>query len=263
MRPPGRIFAAVTNLFASTTIHSLHAPSADLLARSSASSPKILASHSAAPAPRPNGKCVVYWMQRAQRGIDNPALDLAIEVANRTQPPVIVYFSAISNFPHANLRHYDFLNQGLPDIEADLAERNMLSSCVAPPHESLEHCSPKWTPRWSSATKTPARTRTLAQGPRLSLPRIPSGPSTPMLSSPRSSSTKRSTARCIIRPRSTPAPEYLRPPAKPARPRDVEAPRNFQPTRSTPISPRAGKTSTAASSPSTHGPEAPTPRSSA
>ena len=71
-------------------------------------------------APDTNGRCVVYWMQRAQRGIDNHAVDLAVEIANLLGLPLVVYFAGISNFPHANLRHYVFLNQGLPDIEADL-----------------------------------------------------------------------------------------------------------------------------------------------
>lgn len=88
--------------------------------------------------PRKDGKCVVYWMQRAQRGIDNPALDLAIAIGNELGLPVIVYFSAISNFPHANLRHYVFLNQGLPDIEEDLAERNVFFVVRRPPHHQLE-----------------------------------------------------------------------------------------------------------------------------
>ncbi|MGC1295808.1 MAG: deoxyribodipyrimidine photolyase, partial [Alloacidobacterium sp.] len=66
--------------------------------------------------PLKDGKCVVCWMQRAQRGVDNPALDLAIALGNELELPVIVFFSAISNFPHANLRHYAFLNRGLPDI---------------------------------------------------------------------------------------------------------------------------------------------------
>ena len=33
-------------------------------------------------APDSEGACVVYWMQRAQRGVDNPALDVAVEAAN-------------------------------------------------------------------------------------------------------------------------------------------------------------------------------------
>jgi deoxyribodipyrimidine photo-lyase len=88
--------------------------------------------------PLREGKCVVYWMQRAQRGIDNPAVDLAIEIGNELDLPVLVFFSAISNFPHANLRHYAFLNQGLTDIEEDLAERNVSFVVRRPPNNSLE-----------------------------------------------------------------------------------------------------------------------------
>ncbi len=88
--------------------------------------------------PDPEGKCVVYWMQRAQRGIDNHAVDLAVHVANLLGLPLVVYFAAISNFPHANLRHYVFLNQGLPDIEADLAARNIAFLMRRAPHESHE-----------------------------------------------------------------------------------------------------------------------------
>jgi deoxyribodipyrimidine photo-lyase len=76
-------------------------------------------------APDGDGKCVVYWMQRAQRGVDNHAVDLAVKVANLLELPLVVYFAGISNFPHANLRHYAFLNQGLRDVEADLAGRNI------------------------------------------------------------------------------------------------------------------------------------------
>jgi deoxyribodipyrimidine photo-lyase len=88
--------------------------------------------------PRKDGKSVVYWMQRAQRGLDNPALDLAIALGNELGLPVVAYFSAISNFPHANLRHYVFLNQGLPDIEEDLAERNVSFIVRRPPANQLE-----------------------------------------------------------------------------------------------------------------------------
>jgi deoxyribodipyrimidine photo-lyase len=89
-------------------------------------------------APKPGGKCVVYWMQRAERGLNNPAVDVGVNVANILNLPLIVYFSAISNFPSANLRHYAFLNQGLPDIEADLAERNITLVVRRPPGNSLE-----------------------------------------------------------------------------------------------------------------------------
>jgi deoxyribodipyrimidine photo-lyase len=75
--------------------------------------------------PALGGKCVVYWMQRSQRGKDNHAIDLAINVGNALGLPVVAYFAAVSNFPHANLRHYVFLNQGLPDVEEDLAARGI------------------------------------------------------------------------------------------------------------------------------------------
>src|ERR1700712_473405 len=88
--------------------------------------------------PDPNGRCVVYWTQRAQRGVDNHAVDLAAKIANLLSLPLVVYFAGISDFPHANLRHYVFLNEGLPDIEADLAARNISFVMRRSPHESHE-----------------------------------------------------------------------------------------------------------------------------
>ncbi len=87
-------------------------------------------------APDAKGTCVVYWMQRAQRGLDNHAVNVAVHVANALGLPLLVYFAGISNFPHANLRHYVFLNQGLPDIEEDLARRNISFVMRRAPNES-------------------------------------------------------------------------------------------------------------------------------
>jgi deoxyribodipyrimidine photo-lyase len=75
--------------------------------------------------PRAGAKCVVYWMQRAMRAVDNPALDVAIEAANLLGLPVVIYFQVIPNYPNANLRHYHFLQQGLRDVAADAAERGI------------------------------------------------------------------------------------------------------------------------------------------
>jgi deoxyribodipyrimidine photo-lyase len=88
--------------------------------------------------PKPDGTCVVYWMQRAQRGRQNAAVDCAVNLANELGLPLLIYFSAISDFPNANLRHYVFLNQGLPDIEEDLAERNISFVVRRPPNNSLD-----------------------------------------------------------------------------------------------------------------------------
>jgi deoxyribodipyrimidine photo-lyase len=85
--------------------------------------------------PAKEGKCVVYWMQRAQRGRDNHALDKAIAVGDALGLPVVAYFAGISNFPHANLRHYAFLNRGLWDVEEDCAERGVGFVMRRHPHE--------------------------------------------------------------------------------------------------------------------------------
>ena len=75
--------------------------------------------------PDPNGTCVVYWMQRAQRGLDNPALDIAVEAANVLGKPAVVFFAPVPFYPHGNLRHYRFLAEGIPDIAESLKKRNI------------------------------------------------------------------------------------------------------------------------------------------
>jgi deoxyribodipyrimidine photo-lyase len=89
-------------------------------------------------ATRKDGRCVVYWMQRAVRIGDNPALDVAIEAGNLLGLPVVVYFQVIPNYPNANLRHYHFLQQGLRDVEHDAAERGVGFVLRRSPENSLE-----------------------------------------------------------------------------------------------------------------------------
>ncbi len=101
--------------------------------------PRVTVRRSATP--DPEGKCVVYWMQRAQRGIDNPALDTAVEAANSFGLPVVVFFAPMPFFPNANLRHFRFLNEGTPDIASALQKRNV--SFVLrrfPDHSLLRFC---------------------------------------------------------------------------------------------------------------------------
>jgi deoxyribodipyrimidine photo-lyase len=87
-----------------------------------AEDPRVTVRRGGAPA---RGRCVVYWMQRAQRGRDNHALDTAVHVANALGLPCVVFFAVVRNFPHANLRHYAFMAQGLADIATDCAERGV------------------------------------------------------------------------------------------------------------------------------------------
>jgi deoxyribodipyrimidine photo-lyase len=87
---------------------------------------------------RKNARCVVYWMQRAMRIVDNPALDVAIEVGNLLGLPVVVFFSVIPNYPNANLRHYHFMAQGLRDVAEDAAGRGVGFVLRRHPDNSLE-----------------------------------------------------------------------------------------------------------------------------
>jgi deoxyribodipyrimidine photo-lyase len=75
--------------------------------------------------PDPDGRCVVYWMQRAQRAADNPALDIAIEAGNALKTPVVVFFGLHAFVERANLRHYRFLVEGLTELADGLARRGV------------------------------------------------------------------------------------------------------------------------------------------
>ena len=92
-------------------------------------------------APGPQGRCVVYWMQRAQRALDNPALDVAVEAANALHQPVVIFFAPVPFYPHANLRHYTFLAQGISDT-AERARKRGVGYVLRryPEHSLLKFC---------------------------------------------------------------------------------------------------------------------------
>lgn len=80
-------------------------------------------------------------MQRAQRAIDNPALNIAVDAANTLGQPLVVYFAPVPFYPRANLRHYRFLNEGIVEIASELARKNIgfvLRSF--PDHSLLRFC---------------------------------------------------------------------------------------------------------------------------
>ena len=90
---------------------------------------------------RSSRQVVVYWMQRAQRALDNPALDVAVEAANALHQPVVIFFAPVPFYPHANLRHYAFLAQGIPDI-AERARKRGIGFVLRryPDHSLLKFC---------------------------------------------------------------------------------------------------------------------------
>ena len=92
--------------------------------------------------PDREGRCVVYWMQRSQRGVDNPALDVAVEVANELQKPIVVFFAPVPFYPNANIRHYRFLVEGIPDIAEELEKRGVgFVLRRYPDHHLLKFCN--------------------------------------------------------------------------------------------------------------------------
>jgi deoxyribodipyrimidine photo-lyase len=88
--------------------------------------------------PDPDGRCVVYWMQRAQRAVDNPALDTAIAVGNALGQPVVVFLAPVPFYPHGNLRHYSFLFQGFTELEPALVRRRVGLVFRLAPHHRVE-----------------------------------------------------------------------------------------------------------------------------
>lgn len=75
--------------------------------------------------PDPYGRCVVYWMQRSHRALDNPALEIAVQAANVLGKPCVVFLAPVPFYPHANIRHYTFLQQGIAAIERRLKQRGI------------------------------------------------------------------------------------------------------------------------------------------
>jgi deoxyribodipyrimidine photolyase len=88
-------------------------------------------------APNADGDAVIYWMQRAQRAVDNPALDVAIIAANLLRKPLVVFFGLNPFVERANLRHYTFLAEGLADLAAGVAARRGTFVLRAHPHHRL------------------------------------------------------------------------------------------------------------------------------
>ena len=76
-------------------------------------------------ADRKTGEYVIYWMQDAVRTEYNHALEYAIDAANQLKRPLLVFFVLTEHFPEATLRHYQFLIEGLIDVDHLLTERGI------------------------------------------------------------------------------------------------------------------------------------------
>ncbi len=71
------------------------------------------------------GRYVLYWMQASQRVDFNHALEYAVRQANELGLPLVVLFCLTPAFPEANLRHYQFMLQGIAEVADNLRERGI------------------------------------------------------------------------------------------------------------------------------------------
>lgn len=71
------------------------------------------------------GRFVLYWMHHAVRGHENPALDVAVGVANEFGLPVLVYQGIGGRHPYNSDRHHTFILEGAIDARAELADRGI------------------------------------------------------------------------------------------------------------------------------------------
>ena len=83
---------------------------------------------------------VIYWMSRDQRVNDNWAILFALAKANELRAPLHVVFTLASSFSGANIRHYDFMLQGLKEVEQELAIKGIaFVLLMGEPHQTLTH----------------------------------------------------------------------------------------------------------------------------
>jgi len=73
----------------------------------------------------PSGSFVLYWMRTAVRAHENPALDVALTLANARRVPLLVYHAVSERYPFASDRHHTFILEGARDVARDLRARRI------------------------------------------------------------------------------------------------------------------------------------------
>jgi photolyase PhrII len=63
---------------------------------------------------------VLYWMQTAVRGHENPALDVAKWLAAKLHRPLLVYHGLSERYPYASDRHHTFILEAVNDVRREL-----------------------------------------------------------------------------------------------------------------------------------------------
>lgn len=71
------------------------------------------------------GEFVLYWARTAVRAHENPALDVAITLAEALDLPLFVYHALSERYPYASDRHHMFILEGARDFAAELRARGI------------------------------------------------------------------------------------------------------------------------------------------
>jgi photolyase PhrII len=88
----------------------------------------------------PAGELVLYWMRTAVRADENPALDVATELANQLDLPLLVYHGLSQRYKYASDRHHTFMLQGAADVQQQLADLQISYAFhLATPKDNSKH----------------------------------------------------------------------------------------------------------------------------
>ena len=128
-----------------------------------AANPRILVRRDGPP--RPEGKCVVYWMQRAMRIHENPALDVAIDAGNLLGLPVVVSSPSFPTTPTPTCGTTTFCSRACAMWRKMQQERGVGFVLRRHPDNSLEDFSKKSSAAHADRRRESLpRARALAQG---------------------------------------------------------------------------------------------------
>lgn len=90
------------------------------------------------------GEYVLYWMHASQRIKNNHALEVAIQLANRYEVPLLVGFAYMPDFPSAEPAHFDFMFEGMMAVEKALGQMDIGFVCMThDPVREMLACSEK------------------------------------------------------------------------------------------------------------------------
>ena len=72
-----------------------------------------------------DGSFILYWLRTAVRTDENPALDVAINLATEMGLPLLVYHGLSQRYLYASDRHHTFILEGARDVQAQFDERGI------------------------------------------------------------------------------------------------------------------------------------------